>query len=438
MVDRVGFLATLEPSVPPSITWLNQQDSSSGNFGEHGDTGGTHEALGVWQYLRTTTGTISVKCVLRDSTDGSFLAVSSAVNVTSATGDWYFFPITGTFTTTTVAFFTYASVAGEVLGKALSTLVGDIMKRHDADQVAIFATPTKAITGYGGNNHHLNNYYEFNLTKVITADQDEAGDTQVASILAPIPDINITSNQAEVGDTQLASIDAVSIPTITATQAEAGDTQAALITVPLIAINITSTQIEAGDTQIAIISASANSASVTIGPRAGWDYVGITILSPTSDLVPYSTLPVIGDQIYGEILSNAVFYKRDATTFLTSAPQFAVVNIHDGSIWGGEENLVLGQANRSLSITLADINDDLLLNITDIEWGWFDELGPSSFTTLRDSGLVETTDGSGVLDIDISATKVAFGDNGSLLIESDIDFGEGVVKASGLYRVPLL
>ena len=204
MVDRVGFTDTLEPSVPPSITWNVQQDASSGNFGEHGDTGGTHEASGVWQYLRTTSGTISVKCVMRDSTDGSFLAVSSAQDVTSATGDWYFFPISGTFTTTTVAFFTYSGSSGEQLNQALSLLVGDIMKRHDADHVAIYATPTKALTGYGGNNHHLNSYYEYDLVKFIASDQDEAGDTQTASMVVAEPGINLQHhNQKQVTRKQL-------------------------------------------------------------------------------------------------------------------------------------------------------------------------------------------------------------------------------------------
>ena len=176
---------------------------------------------------------------------------------------------------------------------------------------------------------------------------------------------------------------------------------------------------------------------VNIAPRSGWDYVVVTVLSPTSDLVPYSTLPQVGDQVYGEILSNAVLYKKDGTTFLTSAPQFAVVNVHDGSIWGGQEFLTLGQANRTVNITVADINESPLLNITNIEWSWFDELGPSSLTTFLDSGLTETTDGSGNLLIPITSTTLAFGDTGTLLVESDIDFGEGAVKASGLYRVVL-
>lgn len=82
----------------------------------------------------------------------------------------------------------------------------------------------------------------------ITADQDEAGDSQSASISALV---QISANQSESGDTQAAAISP--IIQISVSQAEAGDTQAASISVVAEA-NISASQSEDGDTQVAALS----------------------------------------------------------------------------------------------------------------------------------------------------------------------------------------
>lgn len=90
----------------------------------------------------------------------------------------------------------------------------------------------------------------------ITADQDEAGDTQSASleVLA-----SLSADQAETGDTTAASIDVV--VQISANQSESGDTQAASLT-GVVTAEITADQTEEGDSTAAalnaLVSLSAN------------------------------------------------------------------------------------------------------------------------------------------------------------------------------------
>ena len=115
MVQRVGFFTTLESDPNPTIgtsDWISLATGSSNNYAEYGNTGGTHKGQGVWMFLDTAATSVNTKCVLRDATTGAYIDVSPVVVVNGSgngiTGAWYYYPMTGTYTTTNVGFFVYA------------------------------------------------------------------------------------------------------------------------------------------------------------------------------------------------------------------------------------------------------------------------------------------------------------------------------------------
>ena len=83
----------------------------------------------------------------------------------------------------------------------------------------------------------------------VSANQNEAGDTQTAALEVVLAAAEITANQTEDGDSQTAALS--NIVEITANQAEAGDTQAASLGS---IVEVSANQTEAGDTSTAALA----------------------------------------------------------------------------------------------------------------------------------------------------------------------------------------
>jgi len=88
-------------------------------------------------------------------------------------------------------------------------------------------------------------------------------------------------------------------------------------------------------------------------------------------------------------------------------------------------------AGPTLTITLVDEAGTTLPNLTGLSWAWFDESTVSTMTAPTAQGTGETTDGSGVLEIDITGTTLGATDTGILTLRDST----GYIYA--LYRVTL-
>jgi hypothetical protein len=88
-------------------------------------------------------------------------------------------------------------------------------------------------------------------------------------------------------------------------------------------------------------------------------------------------------------------------------------------------------AGPTLTITLVDAAGTTLPNLTGLSWAWFDESTVSTMTAPTAQGTGETTDASGVLEIDITGTTLGATDTGILTLRDST----GHIYA--LYRVTL-
>ena len=88
-------------------------------------------------------------------------------------------------------------------------------------------------------------------------------------------------------------------------------------------------------------------------------------------------------------------------------------------------------AGNTLTITLVDAAGTTLPNLTGLSWAWFDESTVSTLTAPTAQGTGETTDVSGVLEVDITGTTLGATDTGILTLRDST----GHIYA--LYRVTL-
>jgi len=75
--------------------------------------------------------------------------------------------------------------------------------------------------------------------------------------------------------------------------------------------------------------------------------------------------------------------------------------------------------------TLVDRNGNPLPGLSNLSWAWFDESDPANFNAPITQGELESTDGSGIIDIDLTGTSLAPGQFGTLILRSDngVTFG---------------
>lgn len=71
---------------------------------------------------------------------------------------------------------------------------------------------------------------------------------------------------------------------------------------------------------------------------------------------------------------------------------------------------------RFVTITLVDEVGAEQINLTGLKWAFFDEVTPDLFAAPVDQGAIETTNGSGVLTIDLPHTTLGAGGVGWLIV----------------------
>lgn len=327
---RIGHIETLQPDVPTFDTWVDLQAGSSSNYGEHGDTGGEHTATGVWAYQRTTVGSVDTRCILRDAATGAYIAHSGNVVVNSATGAWYYYPLSGTFTQTNVAWFIYADASAQLgIAKRTTAVSGDI-KKHNYNSNMLYDTPTLGLGGWGNNIHNLFSYYEYDLVN-----------TNSPATGAPA-----ITGTTTVGETLSVNVGGISDPDGVASYAYqwnrngsaiSGQTGATylLITADIgtqITVSVVVTD-NTGNVEAPLVSAPTTTilaagitTSETVGPKSGYDYVELTSVSTNAA----QTTPAlqVGYQIYGDTLGGTITLNADGTM-----SDSAVVEVHDSTVW---------------------------------------------------------------------------------------------------------
>ena len=78
-----------------------------------------------------------------------------------------------------------------------------------------------------------------------------------------------------------------------------------------------------------------------------------------------------------------------------------------------------GEQQRYIECTLVTRDGAIRPNLTALSWAWFDNSDPVNFIAPTDTGEVETTDGSGVINVLIPNTTLGAGQIGTLVLRSD-------------------
>ena len=83
----------------------------------------------------------------------------------------------------------------------------------------------------------------------------------------------------------------------------------------------------------------------------------------------------------------------------------------------------------TVRLTLAERTGTRRESLTNIKWAWFDQTDPQNFTAPTDTGTTETTDATGLIEVTLSGSALAVGQQGclALMTSDNVD--------SGLYRL---
>ena len=81
-----------------------------------------------------------------------------------------------------------------------------------------------------------------------------------------------------------------------------------------------------------------------------------------------------------------------------------------------------------VNLLLTDRAGTRHLNLTNIQWAWFDTVTVNSLSSPVLSGTVETTDAQGVISVDVSSSTLNGGDFGLLILLDSTDIYTGVYK----------
>jgi len=330
----VGHLETLQPTTPTFDAWVDLHTGSTSNYGEVGTIAGSHDALGVWAYLRTTDGTANTRCVLRNATTGAHITSSANVVVNSATGAWYYYPLSGTYSETEVAWFIYSDNDAQLgIARRTTATLGDI-KKHTYANNEIYDTPTYAISTWADNVHNLFSYYEYDLTVTNTP---ATGLPTISGIATA--GVTLTADTSGIADADGinsftyswlrddVAISGATASTYTLTTEDIG----AVIKVSVSLLD------NGGTTEGPLVSTGTSpvahavfSHTATIGPETGKDYVAVT--STSVDTASLTPAVQIGSQLYADTKSGAVTLNADGS--ISSTPsQTIFVEQHDGSEW---------------------------------------------------------------------------------------------------------
>lgn len=179
------------------------------------------------------------------------------------------------------------------------------------------------------------------------------------------------------------------------------------------------------DTTGGSLSSTITSTLAAIRTASGAD-AAISVIVPfsgdiRSDILA-ATLPalsaVVDSQSSGSDGSHLVYYPGFQTPLHPSIAGSAYLA---GRLANLIDNLAQGSAigTRTVQITLTTNGTTPAASLTGLKWAWFDSADPSSFDAPTDSGSIETTDGSGVLNISVRSALASGGIGWLIITNSD-------------------
>lgn len=179
------------------------------------------------------------------------------------------------------------------------------------------------------------------------------------------------------------------------------------------------------DTTGGSLSSTITSTLAAIRTASGAD-AAISVIVPfsgdiRSDILA-ATLPalsaVVDSQSSGADGSHLVYYPGYQSPLHPSIAGSAYLA---GRLANLIDNLAQGTAigTRTVQLTLTTNGTTPAASLTGLKWAWFDSADPSSFDAPTDSGAIETTDGSGVLNISVRSALAPGGIGWLILTDSD-------------------
>lgn len=179
------------------------------------------------------------------------------------------------------------------------------------------------------------------------------------------------------------------------------------------------------DTSGGSLSATITSTLAAIRVAAGAD-AAISVLVPfsgdiRSDILA-ATLPsvsaVVDCQGSGADGSHLMYYPGFQTPIHPSIAGSAYLASRLVNLIG---ELAQGSAigTRTVQLTLTTNGSTPAANLTGLKWAWFDNPNPASFAAPTDSGSIESTDGTGILNISVRSALASGGIGWLILTDSD-------------------
>lgn len=73
----------------------------------------------------------------------------------------------------------------------------------------------------------------------------------------------------------------------------------------------------------------------------------------------------------------------------------------------------------TVTCTLVTRDGEIRRNLSSLSWAWFDATDPVNFIAPTDTGEIESTDGSGLIEVTLSSTTLTSGQTGTLVLRAD-------------------
>lgn len=77
----------------------------------------------------------------------------------------------------------------------------------------------------------------------------------------------------------------------------------------------------------------------------------------------------------------------------------------------------------AVSCSLVDRNGNPQVSLSSLDWAWFDGADPSAFGAPSDKGAAESTDGAGLISVDLPGTTLTSGQTGTLVLSDGTAYG---------------
>ena len=170
---------------------------------------------------------------------------------------------------------------------------------------------------------------------------------------------------------------------------------------------------------------SSGQSNVQTQPADGEDYFAVTGMATVPDESIYSNDVGLadGDKHWGYFSNGGASGSITTNGLLRNVENGAIYTYRlrdetDG-LWGGSANatVFIDAADVSATLTLVDGNQNVLANLVNIQYAFFDTTDLTNMTAPSVRGTAESTNASGLLEIVLSTSTLTSGQTGTLIIK---------------------